>query len=66
MLLLDQALLAAARMKEKGEIDADFYKGKIATARFYIMNHVPELFGYLKSMKYNDRSAIDIAEESFM
>ncbi|HOG91338.1 MAG TPA: acyl-CoA dehydrogenase, partial [Smithella sp.] len=66
MLLLDQALLASAKMKEKGAIDADFYKGKIATARFYIMNHVPDIFGYLKSMKYGDRSAIDIPEESFM
>ncbi len=28
MLLLDQALLAAAKIKEKGEIDADFYKGQ--------------------------------------
>jgi 3-(methylthio)propanoyl-CoA dehydrogenase len=53
-------------MKEKGEIDADFYKGKIATARFYVMNHVPDIFGYLKTMKYGDRSAIDIPEESFM
>ncbi len=66
MLLLDQALLAAAKIKEKGEIDADFYKGKIATARFYVMNHVPDIFGYLKSMKFGDRSAIDIPEESFM
>jgi len=30
------------------------------------MNHVPEIFGYLKTMKYGDRSAIDIPEESFM
>ena len=66
MLMLDQALLASAKIKEKGEIDADFYKGKIATARFYIMNHVPDIFGYLKSMKFGDRSAIDIPEESFM
>jgi hypothetical protein len=66
MLLLDQALLAARMLKEKGDVDADFYKGKIATARFYVMNHVPDIFGYLKTMKCGDRSAIDIPEESFM
>jgi len=63
---LDQALLAARMLKEKGDVDADFYKGKIATARFYVMNHVPDIFGYLKTMKCGDRSAIDIPEESFM
>jgi hypothetical protein len=66
MLLLDQALLAAAKLKEQGGADADFYTGKMATARFYVMNHVPDIFGYLKSMKYGDRSAIDIPEASFM
>jgi hypothetical protein len=65
-LLLDQALMAAAKLKEQGGVDADFYKGKIATARFYVMNHVPDIFGYEKMMKCGDRSAIDIPEESFM
>jgi hypothetical protein len=58
--------MAAAKLKEQGGVDADFYKGKIATARFYVMNHVPDIFGYEKMMKCGDRSAIDIPEESFM
>ncbi|KUG05163.1 acyl-coa dehydrogenase [hydrocarbon metagenome] len=67
-LMLDQALLAARKLAELGEdhFDANFYKGKIVTAKFYIMNHVPEIFGYHKAMKAGDRSAIDIAEEQFM
>jgi len=65
-LLLDQALLAAAKLKEQGDVDVNFYKGKIATAKFYVMNHVPDIFGYEKAMKCGDRSAIDIPEESFM
>ncbi|PKN84841.1 MAG: hypothetical protein CVU51_09790, partial [Deltaproteobacteria bacterium HGW-Deltaproteobacteria-1] len=65
-LLLDQALLAAAKLKGQGDVDVNFYKGKIATARFYIMNHVPDIFGYEKAMKCGDRSAIEIPEESFM
>jgi hypothetical protein len=67
-LLLDQALLAAAKLKELGDdhYDANFYKGKIASAKFYIMNHVSDIFGYEKSMKCGDRSSIDIPESSFM
>jgi hypothetical protein len=67
-LLLDQAILAAAKLKELGDdhFDANFYKGKIASAKFYIMNHVTDIFGYEKSMKCGDRSSIDIPEASFM
>ncbi|MDD3363867.1 MAG: acyl-CoA dehydrogenase C-terminal domain-containing protein [Syntrophomonas sp.] len=46
--------------------DANFYKGKIASAKFYIMNHVTDVFGFEKSMKGADKSAIDIAEASFI
>jgi len=67
-LLLDQAILAAAKLKELGDdhFDANFYKGKIASAKFYVMNHVTDIFGYEKSMKCGDRSSIDIPEASFM
>ncbi len=67
-LMLDQAILAARKLAELGDdhFDANFYKSKIATAKFYIMNHVPEIFGYHKAMKAGDRSAINIAEEQFM
>jgi hypothetical protein len=67
-LMLDQALLAAVKIKELGDNhgDANFYKGKIATAKFYVMNHVTDIFGYEKAMKCGDRSAINIPEESFM
>ena len=67
-LLLSQALLAAKKLAELGDdhFDADFYKGKIASAKFYAMNVVPEIFGYEKAVKGADKSAIDIAEESFM
>ena len=68
MLLLDQAILASAKLKELGDghYDANFYKGKIASAKFYVMNHVPDIFGFEKSMKCGDRSSIDIPEASFM
>ena len=67
-LMLDQALLAAKKLAELGDdhYDANFYKGKIATARFYVLNIVPGVFGTIKAMKVADTSAIDIAEESLL
>ncbi len=66
--LLEQAVIAAGKLAELGEdhYDANFYKGKIATARFFVMNVVPEVFGVLKSMQNPDTSCIDLAEEAFM
>jgi alkylation response protein AidB-like acyl-CoA dehydrogenase len=67
-LMLDQALLAAKKLAELGDdhYDAKFYKGKIATAKFYVMNVVPGIFGTAKAVKAADTSSIDIAEESLM
>lgn len=64
-LILDQALLADRKLKELGEdhFDASFYKGKVASARFYIKNIVPEVGLIRKLYEIGDTSAIDIAEE---
>lgn len=67
-LILDQALLAAEKLAELGEdhFDANYYKGKIATAKFYVMNVVPGIFATAKAIKVADTSAIDIAEDGLM
>jgi alkylation response protein AidB-like acyl-CoA dehydrogenase len=67
-LLLDQALLAAKKLAELGEghFDANFYKGKIASAKFYVKNVVTEVFGYEKAMKIADTTSIDMPEEALM
>lgn len=67
-LMLDQGLLAAKKLAEVGEdhFDAGFYKGKMASTTFYIMNVVPEVAGFARAMKNADTSAIDIPEDSFM
>lgn len=67
-LLLDQGLVAAKKLAELGEdhYDANFYKGKIASAKFYVMNVVPNVFGIDKAMKAADTSAIDLPEEAYM
>jgi hypothetical protein len=67
-LLLSQAQLASKKLAELGEdhYDAPYYKGKIASAKFYVMNHVTDVFGFEQAMKSGDRSAIDIPEESLL
>lgn len=67
-LLLSQALVAAKKLAELGDdhFDANFYKGKIASANFYIMNVVPEVFGFEKALKVADSTSIDIPEDVLM
>lgn len=66
-LILDQALLAKKKIDELGpdHYDYAFYSGKIASARFYVRNIVPEIETTLKVFKDGDTSAVEIMEEAF-
>jgi alkylation response protein AidB-like acyl-CoA dehydrogenase len=66
-LILDQALLAQQKLNEfgKSHFDAKFYQGKIASARFYLKNVLPQLAVIRKVFEIGDTSAIDLDEESF-
>jgi len=67
-LILDQALLAQSKMEELGteHFDYPFYSGKVASARFYIRNIVPEIGTTLKVFRDGDTSALDIVEDAFL
>jgi hypothetical protein len=67
-LMLHQGLIAANKLAELGDdhFDANFYKGKIASAKFYVMNVVPEIFGYEEAMKAGDSTAIEMEEAALM
>ena len=67
MCILDQGILAAKKLAEVGEdhFDAGFYKGKMASARFYILNVLPDIFTIQRVIAMGDTSAVDIAEENF-
>ncbi|SDF65090.1 acyl-CoA dehydrogenase [Sporomusa acidovorans] len=64
-LILDQGVLASKKLAEvsEGNTDAKFYKGKIASARFYVKNVLPEVAVIRKVVEIGDTSAIDIDEE---
>lgn len=64
-LLLEQSLIAAAKLKEltPEDYDSRFYRSKIATARYYVKNFVPNVYSRKKIFDLEDTTALDIAEE---
>lgn len=66
-LLLEQALLANDKAKAVGteHYDYNFYVGKVAAARYYLMNVVPNVEMVAKIVKDGDDSALSIPVEAF-
>lgn len=66
-LILDQALIAAAKIKELGtdHFDYAFYKGKVEAAKYYVRNIVPEVGDFAAKIKAGDDSILEIPEEAF-
>jgi len=62
-LLMQQALIAQAKLDE-GNNDP-YYAGKVAGARFYIHNSVPDVITAVKVIEDGDTSALEIPEEAF-
>ncbi|MDH7479951.1 MAG: acyl-CoA dehydrogenase, partial [Syntrophomonadaceae bacterium] len=67
-LLLEQALLAQRKLEQLtgDHPDRHFYQGKIASARFYVRNIVPEIETAMKIILDGDTSALDLAEEALL
>ena len=63
-LLMQQALVAQEKL-DLGNADKDFYAGKVFSAKFYILNIVPDVAATVRIIKEADTSAIDIPEEAF-
>jgi len=66
-LLLEMALIAQKKIDELGKehYDYAFYAGKVASARFFVKNVVPEIAGLLEVLKNADATAIEVEEEVF-
>lgn len=67
-LLLSQALVAQAKIKEFGEehYDYPYYNGKVNSARYFARNILPHVFNTLEVIKEGDTSVIDIDERAFL
>lgn len=65
MLMMEQGILAQSKLDEIGEdsFDTAFYKGKIASSRYYVMNEVPKIFSIERNVKSSDSSVISLKTE---
>ena len=57
----------ASRVKalSKDNAEVAFYAGKVATAKYFIKNVLPEVESAAKAIRAGDTSPVEIAEESF-
>ncbi|MGC7873282.1 acyl-CoA dehydrogenase [Desulfosporosinus sp. SYSU MS00001] len=65
--ILDQAILADKKAKEVGpsHFDYNFYTGKVASAKYYLHNVVPNVWTVSEIVIDGDTSALDVAVEVF-
>ncbi|MGE5403489.1 MAG: acyl-CoA dehydrogenase, partial [Candidatus Saccharibacteria bacterium] len=65
-LLLEMAMLAQKKIDELGtsHFDYPFYNGKVASARFFTRNVLPEVMTTLRVIKDGDTSCVDMVEEA--
>lgn len=65
--ILDQALLADKKAKEVGaeHFDYKFYTGKVAAAKYYLRNVVPNVWAVAEIVIDGDTSALDVPVEVF-
>lgn len=66
-LIMSQGMLAYSKLEDldKDHYDCSFYKGKIASARFYVMNVVPEIFANCIAFEAGDTVALDLPQDAF-
>lgn len=66
-LLLEQAEIAMrmGASTECGEADRDFYAGKVATARYYLRNYLPNVSGRESFFEIEDLTAASVPEAFF-
>ena len=67
MVILSQALIAQKKLQEIGSdhFDYSFYAGKVAAARYYLMNIVPNIWAVAEVVKTGDTSVLDGPVEAF-
>jgi len=64
-LLLRQADISVEKLAGNPGKDAEFYKGKIASAKFFVHNFLPHISADRKIVESTDGSIMEIAESAF-
>jgi alkylation response protein AidB-like acyl-CoA dehydrogenase len=65
--ILDQAILADKKAKEVGpsHFDYNFYTGKVASAKYYLHNVVPNVWSVAEIVIDGDSTALDVPVDAF-
>ncbi len=65
--LLEMALIAQNKLNELGKdhYDYAFYAGKVASARFYVKNTMPDLTAFLELVINADTTVLEVEEDIF-
>lgn len=64
--LLEQSLIAAKKLNSCDEYDRAYYEGKIATARYYANNILPQAFLATEMIRNEDDTVITCPEEALI
>ncbi len=66
--IMDQALLASKKIAElgTGHHDYSFYAGKVATARYFVNNILPNVYMLAELIENADKSALECPEEALV
>ena len=64
-LLLRQADICLEKLAGNPGKDTEFYKGKIASAKFFVQNFLPHISADRKIVESTDGSIMEIAESAF-
>jgi hypothetical protein len=63
-LLLRQADIALAKIPNAGK-DLEFYNGKVASAKFFVGNYLPQIAADRKIVEATDNSIMNISDAAF-
>ena len=65
MCLMDQAIVASKTIAglDEDHFDLNFYKGKVASARYYVRNSLPNVFTLAQIIKNADTTVLEVPEE---
>ena len=66
-IILEQGIIARDKLKDTAPDSSDgiFYRGKLASAKFFCRNTLPNVFTRHMILEQEDTSALDIPEEAF-
>jgi hypothetical protein len=64
-LMLEQAEVASAALPEASDADVDFYRGKIASARFFVAEALPKIAARTEAAQAEDGWLMDLPDEAF-